>query len=153
MSRTVVARNLALGLAFLPPTLGNAPSAPADDMPGEEKLRVLVLTDIGNEPDDSQSMVRFLLYTNEFGVEGLVATSSTHLKDRVNPRMINERVEAYGKVRDNLLEHADGYPPEAYLRERISSSRSEGKSSFLPLPAGGCGGFLEARYASQRTGS
>ena len=29
-----------------------------------ERLRVIVLTDIGNEPDDAQSLVRFLLYTS-----------------------------------------------------------------------------------------
>jgi hypothetical protein len=99
--------------------------ARADDLPQEGRRRVLVLTDMGNEPDDSQSMVRFLLYTNEFDVEGLVATSSTHLKDRTNPQMIAERVEAYGEVRDNLLMHADGYPTEEFLRERIKSGRPE----------------------------
>ena len=40
------------------------------------KPRVIVLTDITNEPDDEQSVVLFLCYTNEFNVEGLVATTS-----------------------------------------------------------------------------
>jgi len=40
------------------------------------KPRVIVLTDITNEPDNEQSMVLFLCYTNEFNVEGLVATTS-----------------------------------------------------------------------------
>ena len=40
------------------------------------KTWVIVLTDISNEPDDEQSMVLFLCYTNEFNVEGLVATTS-----------------------------------------------------------------------------
>ncbi|QDV35518.1 hypothetical protein ElP_34210 [Tautonia plasticadhaerens] len=97
----------------------------ADDGPEPEQRRVLVLTDIGNEPDDSQSMVRFLLYTNEFDVEGLVATTSTWLKDRINPEMIIERVAAYGQVRENLIKHADGYPTEASLRERIKEGRAE----------------------------
>ena len=43
-----------------------------------EKPRVLVLTDIENEPDDAMSMVRFLTYTNQWDVEGLVATTSVH---------------------------------------------------------------------------
>lgn len=42
------------------------------------KPRVLVLTDIENEPDDAMSMVRFLVYANQFDVEGLVATTSIH---------------------------------------------------------------------------
>src|SRR5262249_1896502 len=103
--------------------VGDSRSARADGRPEENRRRVLVLTDIGNEPDDSQSMVRCLLYANEFDVEGLVATTSIHLRNRVNPRMIAERVEAYGRVRDNLTKHADGYPTEAALRERIKSGQ------------------------------
>ena len=42
-----------------------------------DKSRVLVLTDIGNEPDDAESFVRLLLYANQLDIEGLVATTST----------------------------------------------------------------------------
>jgi len=45
--------------------------------PYTPKVRVLVLTDIANEPDDQMSMVRLLVYSNQFDVEGLVATTST----------------------------------------------------------------------------
>lgn len=62
---------LALVSTLLLPALGQA----AEAVP--EKTRILILTDIGNEPDDSQSLVRFLLYSNEFDVEGIVATTST----------------------------------------------------------------------------
>lgn len=34
------------------------------------KERVFVLTDISNEPDDEESLVRFLVYANEYDVEG-----------------------------------------------------------------------------------
>src|ERR1043166_7061043 len=61
--------------------------APAPDMvPG--KPRVFVLTDMGNEPDDQMSMVRLMLYTNEMDIEGLVATTSTWLRNKVNPETI-----------------------------------------------------------------
>ena len=46
----------------------------------DEKPRVLVLTDVENEPDDAQSLVRFLTYANQWDIEGLVATTSVHLK-------------------------------------------------------------------------
>ncbi len=46
------------------------------------KQRVFVLTDITNEPDDQQSLVRFLVYSNEYDVEGIVATTSTHLRNK-----------------------------------------------------------------------
>jgi hypothetical protein len=80
-----------------------------------EKPRVIVLTDITNEPDDEQSMVRFLVYSNEYDVEGLIATTSVWLRDKVRPDKIRERIEAFGKVRDNLLKHASGYPTEEHL--------------------------------------
>ena len=48
-----------------------------------QKHRVLVLTDVEADPDDAQSLVRFLLYNNQWDVEGLVATTSIHQKTRV----------------------------------------------------------------------
>lgn len=90
-----------------------------------EKSRVLVLTDIGNEPDDSESMVRFLLYTNEFDVEGLVATTSTWQRTVVHPEMIEERVRAYGQVLPNLKVHAAGYPEMQTLLSLIKSGRAQ----------------------------
>lgn len=80
-----------------------------------QKLRVLVLTDIENEPDDAQSMVRFLTYSNQWDVEGLIATTSTHLKNRVAPERIERIVNAYGRVRTNLLQHEAGFPELKYL--------------------------------------
>ncbi len=120
--RPGAARLLSLVLAL---SLGHAPGArPAQAQPElrllpAEKPRVFVLTDITNEPDDQESLVRFLVYANEYDVEGLVATTSTHLRTRVRPDKIEELVAAYGQVRENLLLHAPGYPTEAYLRARI----------------------------------
>ena len=48
----------------------------------DTKARVIVLTDIENEPDDAQSMVRFLTYSNQWDVEALVATTSVHQRDK-----------------------------------------------------------------------
>ena len=47
--------------------------------------RVVVLTDIANEPDDQMSMVRFLVYSNQFDIEGLVATTSTWMRTASGP--------------------------------------------------------------------
>ncbi|WP_233982051.1 DUF1593 domain-containing protein [Pectobacterium versatile] len=109
---------LALMSTLLFPALGQA----ADAVP--EKTRILILTDIGNEPDDSQSLVRFLLYSNEFDVEGIVATTSTWLRDKVNPGMIMQRLDAYEKVLPNLHQHASGYPSAEALRQVVRSGRA-----------------------------
>jgi len=82
---------------------------------GPEKVRIFVLTDIENEPDDAMSMVRFLAYSNQFDVEGLIATTSIHQRDKTAAWRIREIVEAYGKVRDNLEKHEPGFPTPAHL--------------------------------------
>jgi hypothetical protein len=74
------------------------------------KPRVFVLTDIGNEPDDQMSLTRFLLYSNDFDTEGLVAVTSTWQREKVSPEIIQKVLSNYGKVRTNLLKHADGFP-------------------------------------------
>src|SRR5262245_30740991 len=99
--------------------------APLTMAAGTVKPRVLVLTDIGNEPDDSESMVRFLLYTNEFDIEGLIATTSTWQRTVVHPEMIEERVRAYGRVLRSLQVHAAGYPEERALLSLIKAGRPE----------------------------
>lgn len=45
---------------------------------GTVRPRVSVLTDMENEPGDVMSMVRFLIYSNQWDVEGIIATTSVH---------------------------------------------------------------------------
>ncbi|MCD6051508.1 MAG: hypothetical protein K0Q55_2917 [Verrucomicrobia bacterium] len=85
----------------------------------EAKPRLLVLTDIGGDPDDQQSMIRLLLYANEFEIEGLIASASGtpgELKEKVTkPELIRQIITAYGEVRPNLVKHAKGYPTTEQL--------------------------------------
>ena len=91
----------------------------------EPKVRVLVLTDIENEPDDAMSMVRFLTYGNQWDVEGLVATTSIHQRSETAAWRIREIVQAYGEVRDNLLVHEPGYPTVNDLMSAIKEGLPE----------------------------
>ena len=86
----------------------------------QEKPRIFVLTDIENEPDDAMSMVRFLVYANNYDVEGLAATTSIHQRNEVATYRIREIVEAYAKVRENLETHEPGFPSGDYLRSIIT---------------------------------
>jgi len=90
------------------------------------KQRVFVLTDISNEPDDEQSMVRFLVYANEYDVEGLVATTSTHLRNRTREDLIRRQIDAYGQVRSNLVKHGNGYP----TREQLLAVTATGQPAY-----------------------
>src|SRR5688500_15981655 len=83
---------------------------------GQDKPRVVVLTDISNEPDDEESLVRFLVYSNEFEVEGLIATTSTWLREGTREDLIRRQIDAFDQVRPNLIKHATGYPTAKELK-------------------------------------
>ena len=53
----------------------SAPPPIADSFSG--RPRVAIISDIGNEPDDQMSFVRLLLYSNEFDLEAIIASTST----------------------------------------------------------------------------
>jgi hypothetical protein len=100
-----------------------------------EKPRLLVLTDIGGDPDDQQSLIRLLLYANEFDIEGLIATASGtpgELKEAITrPDLIRQIVEAYGEVHKNLALHSNGYPTAESLLERIKSGNRHRGLEFI----------------------
>ena len=87
----------------------------------EQKSRVIILTDMENEPDDSQTMVRLLMYSNELDVEGLIVVTSRWLQNAVFPESIVDRLMAYGEVRANLQKHAEGWPEMDHLMSKIAS--------------------------------
>lgn len=85
----------------------------------DKKQRVLVLTDIEADPDDTQSLIRFLLYSNQWDVEGLIATTSIHQQTRVAPESILKILDAYKKIQPNLLKHEKGFPSSDMLRSKV----------------------------------
>ena len=86
-----------------------------------EKNRVIILTDIEADPDDTQSLVRLFLYSNQIEIKGLVATTSCWMQNRINPESIESVIRAYGKVQPNLLRHEDGFPDEETLISLIKN--------------------------------
>ncbi|UWX54283.1 DUF1593 domain-containing protein [Maribacter litopenaei] len=81
--------------------------------------RLLVLTDIEADPDDAQTLVRLLLYSNEIDIEGIVATTSVHQKNKVVPETLKSIINAYGKVQPNLLKHEEGFPEAQVLLDLV----------------------------------
>lgn len=85
-----------------------------------EKPRVIVTTD--GEADDRASMVRFLLSSNEFDVEGIINSSSqfhwvggTGWNAFHDVSWVKDYINLYSKVYDNLLLHDANYPSPNYL--------------------------------------
>jgi hypothetical protein len=87
----------------------------------DERPRLFVLTDIENEPDDAQSLVRLLVHSNQYDIEGLVATTSVWLPNRTAPERIHRIVDAYARVRDQLEKHESGFPEASALKRAIAS--------------------------------
>ena len=92
----------------------------------EEKPRVIVLTDISNEPDDEESMVRYLVYSNEYDTEALIATTSVWLRKGTREDLIRRQIDAYGQVRETLSKHADGFP----TADELYSVTTTGQSGY-----------------------
>lgn len=76
----------------------------------QHKQRVIILTDVENEPDDTESLVRLLLYSNLLDIKGIIATTSVHMKREVHPESIRKVIRAYGMVQPNLAKHEAGFP-------------------------------------------
>jgi len=93
----------------------------ASTLPSDTKLRVCVLTDISGDPDDQQSLVRFLTYANEFDIEGLIATTSCWKQTHPDVSAIRRVLDAYGKVQPNLLLHDPDYPTATCLHQVTKS--------------------------------
>ena len=90
----------------------------------QPRPRLLITTDIGGDPDDTQSLIRLLVYSNEFELAGLVASASGtpgELKEAVvRPDLIEALlVQAYGEVAANLQRHDARYPNAEALRSLI----------------------------------
>ena len=104
----------------------SAPEPPATRIdPYVPRQRLLVLTDIANEPDDQMSMVRLLVYSDGFDIEGLVATTSTWMKKTVRPDVIRLLIDAYEQVHPNLLKHSAGFRLATTLRDAVSTGQAD----------------------------
>ena len=91
----------------------------------DQKKRAIILTDIGADPDDSESMVRLLLYSNVIDIEGLIATTSVWQKTINHPEYIKSIVQAYGKVQPNLNKHEAGFPSAETLLVKVKHGIAE----------------------------
>lgn len=87
--------------------------------------RIFVLTDISNEPDDQESLIRLLVHADQYTVEGIVTSTSYWLNDTTYPDVVLDVIDAYANVTTNLNAHSEtGFPSAQYLRSKVKSSHS-----------------------------
>lgn len=68
-----------------------------------------------SDPDDVQSMVRFLVYANEFDVEGLIASAGS-FANVARKTNILQILDLYAQVHPSLAQHDSRYPAAGKLR-------------------------------------
>jgi len=88
-------------------------------IPANQQHRMIVLSDIEAEVDDTESFVRLLLYSNEIDLKGLIATTSVWKRTSVAPEAIQKIIQAYGKVQANLIKHDAGFPDAESLLKLV----------------------------------
>lgn len=89
-------------------SLSNGTSPDLTRLPAfEYRPRIFIFSDILNEVDDSESLIRYLLYSNEFNTEGICAVTSEWLPNATYPGAIKDIISEYGKVVDNLNSHVN----------------------------------------------
>jgi hypothetical protein len=129
-------------LAFTLTTLA-APNSVA--APLAERARLIMLADMGNEPDEVQQNLHLLMCANEVEIEGLIAVTGKYLRPEhkdpyrriLHPELFTQLIDGYAKVCPNLKLHADGWPTPEFLHGIVASGQTgygiaatgEGKSS------------------------
>lgn len=89
-----------------------------------DRLRLIIETDAGGDPDDEQSLVRFLLYANEWDIEGIIANrAEARPGENRNPErsglgIARRLLKAYGQCYSNLVQHDSRYPSLDFLWQR-----------------------------------
>lgn len=101
-----------------------APPNPNPRVSHSDRLRVLIETDAGGDPDDEQSLVRFLVYANEWDVEGIIANrpvardGENRNPERTGLGIVRRQLDAYAACWPLLSQHDPRYPAPDALRSR-----------------------------------
>ena len=87
----------------------------------QERSNVLVLTDVGGDTDDQQSLVRLLLYSDVLNITGIVATSTMGHGLKTYPNIVQEAISRYEQVYPALRFYEPSYPEPGFLYSMVKS--------------------------------
>ncbi len=110
-----------------------------------DKQRLIILADMGNEPDEMQQMIHMITCSNEFDIEGLIAVTGKYLRPEsheeyrriTHPELFQQIIDAYEKDFKTLKQHSNDFPNPDKLRTLVAEGQKgygkadigEGKSS------------------------
>ena len=111
------------------------------------KPRIIVTTDITNEPDDQESLIRLLLYANDIDIEGLIGSTGVWKLSDPATDVIHECIDGYGQVHENLVQHDSAYPAAEYLHSiTVTGNRGYGMSHVSGRGSAGARLIIEAAH-------
>jgi CubicO group peptidase (beta-lactamase class C family) len=103
-------------ISISPPSLIEIAPSASSRPPIPAKRRVIIETDAGGDPDDEQSLVRFLLYADAWDVTGIIANRpQARDRENLNPArtglaIIHRLLDAYASCWTNLVANQPSYP-------------------------------------------
>jgi hypothetical protein len=117
-------------IAYLPVVATAALSvAPANVT--NHRPRLIVMTDIGHDPDDEQQIVHLLVCANEVEIEGLITTTGRFFRPNptdstkwLMPHLLHAHIDAYAQVFPNLQRHASGWPTPEHLHAIVANGNT-----------------------------
>jgi len=114
------------------PLVGIAGDGTVAAEPDNSRLRLIIETDAGGDPDDEQSLVRFLLYVNEWDVEGIIANRRAAREgenlnsERTGLGIVRRLLKAYAQCYPQLVQHDQRYPKFEQLWQRTVAGYDDG---------------------------
>ncbi|WP_373513154.1 nucleoside hydrolase-like domain-containing protein [Persicitalea sp.] len=91
----------------------------------QDRTRLVVMTDIGGDPDDQQSLVRLLVHSDQFDLEGLLTSSRLEHGQDTKPELIYQQLDAYERVYENLQKHSAAFPNPNHLRSLVHAGSGD----------------------------
>ena len=113
-------RNFVLSVIAAVALVANFDAVQAKPEPGPSDGRPRVIATSDGEVDDKSSMVRFLLYSSDYDVIGIVENNSIFQKrGHSKEQWIQKEIGLYAQVYPNLKQHHPDYPSPDTLKSVI----------------------------------
>ena len=93
--------------------------------------RLIVLADIGHDPDEEQQLVHLLACANQFELEGLIAVTGRFFRPDptdstkwLQPHLFHELIDGYTEVYPNLKTHGEDWPTPKQVRTVVANGQT-----------------------------
>ncbi|GJM64335.1 DUF1593 domain-containing protein [Persicobacter diffluens] len=96
-------------------------SLPTMAEPNDQPV-LIVTTDLGQDPDDQQSLVRLLHYLDRVQLAGIITNADNNSEDEaavLRDDLAHQLIDAYGEVEQNFRIHAPTFPSASYLHQLV----------------------------------